>query len=501
MIFKIIMLAAALLICGAMIFIYLKKKASLKTMLIGIGSALLIAVLSIVAFTAFFETNISINGKSQMTVNVFDAYNEESFNARTGTKSLNDKVVTSGAVDTSKVGEYKLEYYLKYSGREYKVERTVNVVDKTAPVLTLSGEAKVRASRLDLYKESGVTANDNYDGDITANVKSEFNKISDSLYEIVYTATDSSGNVATTKRELEIKDTVKPIISLKGDGSLYVVNGRNYVEAGYTASDDADGDITKNVKVTGQVDTAVNGTYTLTYTVSDSSGNTATATRKIIVCSESDIIFNKICLTFDDGPSSDVTVQILDTLKANDVKATFFIVNYSAEKLPIIKRMIDEGHAIGIHGYSHDYAKIYASDEAFMENINKLRDKLYNDTGYYTCLMRFPGGGSNTISRNYSEGIMSRLTKRVGEEGWRYFDWNVASGDAASKPATATQIYNNVKGGLAKGRSNIVLMHDTSAKKSTAQALQSIIDYGKQNGYYFCAIDDTVPENHHGVNN
>ncbi len=501
MVFKIIMLVAALAICGALIFGYLKQKASLKTMLVGVGSALLIAVLSTVIFTAFFETNISINGKKNITLNVFDTYTEEGFNARTGTKSLNDRVVVNGAVDTSKVGEYKVEYMLTYGGKEYKAVRTVKVVDKTVPVLTLSGETRIMASKLELYKEPGITATDNYDGDITANIKTEFVKKSDSLYEIVYTIADSSGNTVTQKRELEIKDIVKPVISLKGYSAVYVVENRNYVEAGYTATDDADGDITKNVKVTGKVDTAVRGTYNITYTVSDSSGNTATVTRKVIVCSKDDVIFNKICLTFDDGPSPDVTVQILDTLKANDVKATFFIVNYSEDKLPIIKRMINEGHAIGIHGYSHDYAKIYASDEAFMENINKLRDKLYKDTGYYTTLMRFPGGGSNTISRNYSKGIMSRLTKRVGQEGWRYFDWNVASGDANSKPASASEIYRNVINGLAKGRSNIVLMHDTSAKKTTAQSLQSIIDYGKQNGYCFSAIDDTVPENHHGVNN
>ena len=120
MVFKIIMLVAALAICGALIFGYLKQKASLKTMLVGVGSALLIAVLSTVLFTAFFETNISINGKKNITLNVFDTYTEEGFNARTGTKSLNEKVVVNGTVDTSKVGEYKVEYLLTYGGRAYR---------------------------------------------------------------------------------------------------------------------------------------------------------------------------------------------------------------------------------------------------------------------------------------------------------------------------------------------------------------------------------------------
>lgn len=501
MIVRIILLSVALLACAALVFAFIKKKIKTKTLIISIISAFLGVSVAIVAFTVFFDTHLNIKGDSEMKVNLFSIYADQGFDAYTGYTSLNDKVTVNSTVDTTKVGEYEVEYSLKFCYRDYKAVRKVRVVDNIWPTLTLKGDKHIIVSKIDMYKEIGFSASDNYDGDITSLVKTEQKSVGDSLYEITYSVSDSSGNIVTDKREIEVKDIVKPVISLSGYKTVYVILGENYAEAGYSATDDADGNITKNVAVQNTVNTSARGTYNIIYTVADAAGNTTSVTRKVVVCTKDELTANRICLTFDDGPSSSVTVQILDTLKANDVKATFFIIDYSRDKLPIIKRMINEGHTIGIHGYSHNYAKIYASDEAFMENINKLRDKLYNDTGYYTNIMRFPGGSSNTVSRNYSKGIMTRLSNRVTREGWRYFDWNITSKDAESRPLTSSQIANNVTRSLSRGRSNIVLMHDSNAKKSTAQSLQSIINYGKQNGYRFCAIDDTVPENHHGINN
>lgn len=190
-----------------------------------------------------------------------------------------------------------------------------------------------------------------------------------------------------------------------------------------------------------------------------------------------------VYLTFDDGPSDRVTPRVLDTLKAYNVHATFFIVNYGESGKALIRRMIDEGHTVAIHGYSHDYAAIYKSDEAFMQNIYRLRDRLRSDFGYEAAIIRFPGGSSNTVSRQYSVGIMSRLAQRVQAEGFTYFDWNVSSGDAAGTPASSGQIYNNVTSALRHGRSNVVLMHDAGAKGTTADALPDIIRYCLANGY------------------
>lgn len=205
---------------------------------------------------------------------------------------------------------------------------------------------------------------------------------------------------------------------------------------------------------------------------------------------------NKICLTFDDGPSF-VTEEILDKLKANNIKATFFIVNYKIEQKPIISRIIDEGHTLAIHNYSHSYKKIYKSTSSYMKYHNKLYKKIKKDFQYEAKIMRFPGGTSNTVSRNYSRNIMKKLSKKVTKEGFIYFDWNIDSGDASGYNISKTKIANNTIDGLRKKRTNIVLMHDTGSKETTADALQKVIDYGNNNGYVFEAITEETQKVQH----
>ncbi len=210
---------------------------------------------------------------------------------------------------------------------------------------------------------------------------------------------------------------------------------------------------------------------------------------------------NIICLTFDDGPSANVTPRVLDTLKKNNVKATFFIVNYSKENKKLVKRIINEGHTLGVHCYSHDYAKIYKSKSAFVKYYNKLAKKIKKDFNYDVKVMRFPGGSSNMVSRSYSRGVMTKLAKYMHKQGIEYYDWNVSSEDATAVTASASQIYHATVSGLCKKRTNVVLMHDASAKTTTADSLQKIIDYGYNNGYVFSAItEDTTPV-HHAIAN
>ena len=207
-----------------------------------------------------------------------------------------------------------------------------------------------------------------------------------------------------------------------------------------------------------------------------------------------------IYLTFDDGPSAAITPKVLDILKKEKVKATFFVLNYSKSNEKLIKRIVKEGHTIGIHGYSHEYSKIYKSKKAFLNNVYKLQDKIYKLTGVKTKFMRFPGGSSNTVSRHYYKGIMSLLTKEMLSRGFRYFDWNVSSGDAGGAK-TSNDVYKNVTKNLSKKRGNMVLCHDFAGNTKTLNALSKIIKYAKKNGYKFKAIDKNTPMYAHGVNN
>lgn len=205
-----------------------------------------------------------------------------------------------------------------------------------------------------------------------------------------------------------------------------------------------------------------------------------------------------IYLTFDDGPSAEITPYILDILAAKGVNATFFIVGYKpgTVKEELVKRIVDEGHSLGLHGESHDYSKIYTSIENLEANFLTLQSKILESTGIRPTIIRFPGGSSNTVSKNYCTGIMTKASTYLTEQGFVYFDWNVDSRDAGVAK-TADEVYENVISGLKPGRRNIVLMHDSASKMHTLEALESIIDYGLENGYEFKVITaETEPMTH-----
>lgn len=207
-----------------------------------------------------------------------------------------------------------------------------------------------------------------------------------------------------------------------------------------------------------------------------------------------------IYLTFDDGPSLDTTPTILDILKQKNVKATFFVINYNEERESLIKQEDEEGHTVALHGYTHTYSEVYSSPEACMNNFKKIQEKVYNTIGKESKILRFPGGGSNTISRKYYPGIMTEVTQRVIDEGYKYYDWNVDSDDAG-KAKTSEEVYNNLINGIKENRSNVVLMHDFSKNNKTVEALPKVIDYCLESGYVFRKITEETPMVRHSVNN
>lgn len=182
--------------------------------------------------------------------------------------------------------------------------------------------------------------------------------------------------------------------------------------------------------------------------------------------------FKRVYLTFDDGPSM-YTTQILDILDSYGVKATFFVTAYQVDNHPEwYKEIVDRGHSIGMHSYTHVYNSIYASEAAFVEDLIKIHDCVQMTTGVDCKLYRFPGGSSNTVSSV----PMQNLCKIVNDNGWRYFDWNVSSQDASNPSPGSDAIVNNVISGIAKNDNNVVLMHDAADKYGTVQALPQIIE-------------------------
>ena len=137
-----------------------------------------------------------------------------------------------------------------------------------------------------------------------------------------------------------------------------------------------------------------------------------------------------VYLTLDDGPSKN-TQAVLDILDKYNAKATFFVTGAMPEYKDMIKKAYDKGHTIGMHTYSHDYAKVYASVDAYFQDLDQIGQLVKEEIGYVPCFIRFPGGSSNTISASYTKGIMTTLTQEVQARGYQYYDWNGSSGDGA----------------------------------------------------------------------
>lgn len=179
----------------------------------------------------------------------------------------------------------------------------------------------------------------------------------------------------------------------------------------------------------------------------------------------------RVYLTFDDGPSNN-TEEILDILNKYDVKATFFVVgNTSEHGQELLKRIVSEGHSVGLHSYSHKYASIYDSEDAFFDDFNKISDYVYETTGVRSNICRLPGGSSNTVSKI----DMADLVRELNDKGIECYDWNIAGGDASGQKLTADEIASNVLNGIERFQTAVVLLHDGADKDSTVEALDIIL--------------------------
>lgn len=208
-------------------------------------------------------------------------------------------------------------------------------------------------------------------------------------------------------------------------------------------------------------------------------------------------------LTIDDGPS-DRTGLLLDVLKKHDAKATFFVVGEMIKgREDMIRRIAAEGHMIGVHAFSHEYKEIYQSPEAFWQDNLLARKMIADITGFEPKIMRFPGGSSNTISRHYSPGIMTVLTRQVKEYSYEYFDWNIHPYDTTIDNEKVQDIYDLLMDGIhsANFDTPVILMHDSNKLKNQPVIIEKMLTACTAEGFIFKALDETVSPVHHLVSN
>lgn len=190
---------------------------------------------------------------------------------------------------------------------------------------------------------------------------------------------------------------------------------------------------------------------------------------------------HRVYLTFDDGPSI-YTQDILDILDSYNVKATFFVVGKETDSAKeSMRRIVEDGHTLGMHSYSHKYSEIYASVDSFADDFTRLSDYLYEVTGVRSSVYRFPGGSSNTVSKL----PMTDFAEYLDSLDIVFFDWNISSGDATSEKLSAEEIVKNSTANITRYGTSVILLHDAAEKKSTVEALPMIIEN-------ILALEDTV---------
>ena len=481
---------------------YFRRK-RLPCWLLGIILALALLALGI-WFTLFrlnrFYLTVQLQGDSHITLEYGETYQDPGVKVilrgtrfwQVGFTPENIDLQTTGTLREDTPGVYTLTYHAAFRGLTAQSTRTVTIADTQAPTITLAEDAEPLAYP---YEESGFTAWDNYDGDLTAKVlRTEEPGL------VSYTVTDSSGNTTTVHREVPTFDPMLPRIFLEGTETYTITVGTQYEEPGYRAVDNGEEDITALVLTSGEVDWLTPGSYPITYTVTDADENTTVATRTVevtakprpkTVCPEEKTVY----LTFDDGPGP-YTLTLLDVLDRYNAKATFFVVD--AGDPDLLREIVRRGHSIGIHSVTHNYREIYASPEAFFRDLHAMQDIIYEQTGVLTTLMRFPGGSSNTVSRHTCEGIMTTLSQAVQDAGFQYFDWNVDSNDAGGAQKRR-EVRDNVIEGLQNQPISLVLQHDIHPY--SVDAVEEILQWGQDNGYTFKPLRENSPGFHHEVQN
>ena len=450
-----------------------------------------ILVILCVLFFIFSKSNITIFliGNEIEKVNINDEYIDKGIIVKLSDKELGkDKYLLSvrSNIDISNFGIYEVNYEIEYKNKKYNIKRNVEVTDLIPPVLDVNSDVIVKDYCTKINKEEvKYTAFDNIDGDITDKViiKEKDNKI-------IYSVTDSKGNTTNKEINIEYSDYINNKIILNGYSEVSVALNGEYIEQGATYVDGCGNKLSNNVNISGSVDTSKIGEYKITYSVNEISIN-----RTVIVYDSKERSKKIIYLTFDDGPGA-YTKKLLDILDKYNVKATFFVTNQFSKYISLIKDEYDRGHSIGVHSYTHKWS-IYKSVDDYINDFDKMNNVIKKYTGSTSSIFRFPGGSSNTISKNYSKGIVTLIANKMTKNGYAYFDWNVDSKDASG--ASAEQLYKNILKGIKKCNNCVILMHDI--KQKTVNEMDNILKELTNAGYTFKTLNVDSPKIRHSINN
>lgn len=401
-----------------------------------------------------------------------------------------DQVQIVGEIDTSSLGTHTFQYRLlkKTFTLYYTVVDTITPIVETKDAYVTIGERGDPNDFIASIQDATKTI-------VKFDKEYEFTTLGDVHIGILVEDEGKNSTKINATAHVVPKDTTPPIIHNVSDKTIRVGERINLLDTIY-ANDDRDGKLAVTLQE-DNLDTQTPGFYKIRYEAIDKAGNKATKECNITVLPKA--TGNKILyLTINHGPSEH-TPNILAILKTYHVKATFFVTGQNPMQIPYIKQVFQQGHAIGLQTYSNAYAHIYSSDTAFYQELSKIADVVKAQTGQEPKILRFPGGSSNTLSKNYSVGIMSRLTTSVQRKGYQYYDWNCAIGD--SNPSLPSSILIETAKSCDIGGPIMMLTHDQSRSNATVEALPAIIEYYKKQEYTFETINPTVDGFHHFINN
>ena len=310
---------------------------SKKSIILIVVCCVFINILSAFMIVMCFLPTFELKGEKEIYLNINSSYNDAGVLAKFQGKDIANEVEVQNNVDVTKPGQYEIVYKLKKGLTNKSLTRKVIVKDLEDPTIELVGDTDIYLAKCEEYQEIGYKAYDNVDGDLTNKVV-----VTNQDDKIIYEVNDTAQNKFTIERNIIHEDKVAPEITLNEGSTISIIQNSKFVDPGYKAIDNCDVDYTKDVVVTGSVDTSQLGSYKLTYTVKDESGNEAQEERIVKVIKK---LNGVIYLTFDDGPGG-YTDAILAILAQNNIKATFFVTNQFSKYQGLIKKEYEAGHTV-----------------------------------------------------------------------------------------------------------------------------------------------------------